>query len=154
MTDIEMTCECCDNGNSAIKRYGLWVCEECDNFECKQCGVENNMVSWCKPLGKCVCKDCASNVCGCFIGKQETLCKICNECSNCEGCECIENILQDFENDEDERAKVENATGKEEIDSIIKEYALNAGLEDAQALVYLYWKNLEKIFNFVQKMKK
>lgn len=169
---MAMTCECCDSGLLATKVNGIWVCIQCDNFECKECGVENNKegwwVSWCKPKQKCICYDCAAKVCGCFVGKTETLCGGCAECKICEGCKCkkiiikgkgptlkkksIQTLLTELENDYEAYSKIDNAKSKEKVDCIIRAFIINK--KDADAVIKLYWDQLESIYNKLQYLKK
>ncbi len=55
-------CECCDSKKLATKVEGLYVCEECNNFECGRCGIsfgdtfEGN--NWESRFKMCICVEC------------------------------------------------------------------------------------------------
>ncbi len=60
----EPECECCDSKKLAIKVNGLYVCEECNNFECGRCGVQFDDTSdgnnWESRFKMCLCVECRS----------------------------------------------------------------------------------------------
>ena len=61
-SDDECECECCDSKKLATKVEGLYVCEECNNFECGRCGIafddtfEGN--NWESRFKMCICVEC------------------------------------------------------------------------------------------------
>ena len=70
-------CENCDAPN-AHQSEGMYVCIECDNFKCAECGIPNDdtglLVTFDEKYQRCVCEDCwigKRNVCEpCWVSKK------------------------------------------------------------------------------------